>query len=112
MAVVRKLIVGMVMAGALMLGTTRPAVADSTCYTGCGPVPETVVGAGPSIAPSGPSPQSSPAPVPLPIQSAPPAGGLPVTGADIAQSAAAAAVLLVAGVAMIRINRRRTASAR
>jgi hypothetical protein len=109
--VVRKLIVGTVMAGAVTLGISHPAVADPTCYTECGPGPQTVVGSGPATAPGGPTSQPSPAPVPSPKQSVPFSGGLPLTGADIEQSAAIATVALVAGVAMVRVSRRRAARA-
>ena len=90
------------MIGALTLGMTHPAVADPTCYTECGPGPATILGAGPSTAPSGPGP------IPKEAVSVP--GGLPVTGADIEQTVGFAIVLLVAGAVMVRINRRRAAS--
>jgi hypothetical protein len=38
-------------------------------------------------------------------------GGLPFTGADIAESAGIAAVLLVAGGVMVRLGRRRASRA-
>jgi LPXTG-motif cell wall-anchored protein len=93
------------MAGAVTLGMTLPAAADPTCYTACGPGPATILGAAPAVAPSGPT-------GPIPTQSVPTPGGLPVTGADIEQTAGIAIVLLVAGAGMVRVNRRRAASAR
>jgi LPXTG-motif cell wall-anchored protein len=99
------------MAGAVTLGLSLPAGADPTCYTGCGPGPQTVVGSGPSTSPGLPGPQTSPEPVPAPKQSVPSSGGLPLTGGDIEQSAGIAAVLLVAGAAMVRVNRRRVTRA-
>ena len=96
------------MAGAVTLGMTLPAAADPTCYTECGPGPATILGAAPAVAPSGPNPSPSP----IPKQSVPTPGGLPVTGADIEQTAGIAIVLLVAGAGMVRVNRRRNASAR
>jgi hypothetical protein len=45
--------------------------------------------------------------VPIAKESVPSSGGLPLTGADIEESAGIAAVLLVAGVAMVRVGRRR-----
>ncbi len=95
------------MAVAVTLGISHPAVADPTCYTACGPGPQTVVGSGPSTSPGGPTPQLSPEPVPIAKESVPSSGGLPLTGADIEESAGIAAVLLVAGVAMVRVGRRR-----
>jgi hypothetical protein len=108
---VRKLIVGAVMAGAVTLGISYPAGADPTCYTECGPGPETVLGSGPSTAPGGPISQPAPAPELAPTQSVPSSGGLPLTGGDIEQSAAIATVALVAGVAMVRVGRRKAARA-
>jgi hypothetical protein len=114
--VVRKLIAGTALASALTLGFSLPALADPTCYTGCGPSPSTILGGGPSTSPGGPAtilgggPSTPPiavAPAPVPHESAPPPGGLPFTGTDIEQSVAVASVLLVAGVALVRINRRK-----
>lgn len=93
------------MAGAVTLGLSLPAGADPTCYTGCGPGPETVLGTGPAT-----SPGVSPEPLPSPKQSVP-SPGLPLTGADIEQSAGIATVLLVAGAALVRVNRRRATPA-
>jgi hypothetical protein len=42
-----------------------------------------------------------------PTESVPTPGGLPITGADVEQSVGFAAVLLVGGVAMVRLGRRR-----
>jgi hypothetical protein len=109
--VARKLIVGAVMAVAVSLGFSHPAVADPTCYTDCGPGPQTIVGSGPSTSPGGPTPQFSPAPVPIPKQSVVSSGGLPLTGADVEESAAIATVLLVAGAALVRVGRRRASPA-
>jgi hypothetical protein len=96
-AVVRKLIGGVVLVSAVTLGVTLPAFADSTCYTGCTNAPPGQLGPAPGTAPSGP-PVLEPTSVP---------GGLPLTGADIEESVAVASVLLVAGVVLVRINRRR-----
>ena len=51
--------------------------------------------------------QSPAASVPVVAPSVPSSGGLPFTGADIEQSLGAAAVLLVAGAAIVRVSRRR-----
>jgi hypothetical protein len=99
------------MAGAVTLGLALPAGADPTCYTGCGPGPETVVGSGPETSPGVPVSQTSPEPVPAPKQSVPSSGGLPLTGGDIEQSAGIATVLLVAGATLVRVHRRRATPA-
>ena len=99
------------MAAAVSLGVSHPAVADPACYTDCGPGPQTIVGSGPSTSPGGPTPQFSPAPAPIPKQSVVSSGGLPLTGADVEESAGIALVLLVAGVAMVRVGRRRATPA-
>jgi hypothetical protein len=95
--VIRKLIVGLVMTSALTIGLSIPAFADPGCYTGCQPGPVSIVDGGPSISPG----------VPAPRESVPPPGGLPITGEDIAQSVGIGAVLLVAGVAIVRVSRRK-----
>lgn len=99
---IRKFIVGVFTASVVTIGISVPALADPSCYTGCGPAPISIVGGAPSVAPSGPPAHLSP-----PTESVPTPGGLPITGADIEQSAGFAAVLLVGGVAMVRISRRR-----
>jgi len=101
------------MAGVVILGFSLPASADDTCYTQCAPTPIGAVGQGsvvqgqvtttPGVAAS----QSPSATVPVAAQSVRSSGGLPFTGADIEQSLGAAAVLLVAGAAMVRVGRRR-----
>jgi hypothetical protein len=110
--VLRKLAVGLAMAGVVILGISLPASADDTCYTQCAPTPIGAVGQGsvvqgqvttPGVAAS----QSPSATVPVAAQSVRSSGGLPFTGADIEQSLGAAAVLLVAGAAMVRVGRRR-----
>ncbi len=105
--VIRKLIVGIFMASVLMVGFSLPAFADPSCYTGCFPGPVSIVGKGPSVAPSGPGVLSTPAPLPRAGSSVPSSGGLPFTGADVEQSIGLAAVLVVAGVAVLRVGRRR-----
>jgi hypothetical protein len=99
--VVKKLILGLVLVGGVTLGLSFPAFAAG-CYTGCVPSPPGLVGGGPSVSPSAPSVS---VPLPAPSESVP--GGLPFTGADIAQSVAIAVVLLVAGTVLVRINRRK-----
>jgi hypothetical protein len=88
----------MVLAGGVTLGLSLPAFADG-CYTNCVPSPVGLVGGGPSVSPS--------VSVPLPAPSEAVPGGLPFTGADIEQLAGIAAVLLVAGTVLVRMNRRR-----
>ncbi len=106
----RKLVVGVALAGAVTLGFSLPAFADHTCYTACTPLPvgsvgQGPVGHGPATTPGVAASQSPSAPVPT--RSVVSSGGLPFTGADIEQSAGAAAVLLAAGAAMVRVSRRR-----
>jgi len=108
--VLRKLVVGFALGGAVALGFSFPAFADPTCYTACTPLPvgsvgQGPVGLGPATTPGVAASQSPSAPVPT--RSVESSGGLPFTGADIEQSAGAAAVLLVAGAAMVRFGRRR-----
>jgi len=107
--VVRKAIIGVVVAGVVTLGLSLPAGADPGCYTGCSPSPTNLIGLGPSTLVGGPAVAPS-APVPGPSASAPAPGGLPFTGADIEQTVAVACVLLVAGAAMVRIRRRSRAT--
>ena len=103
---VRKAIIGIVVAGVVTLGLSLPAGADPGCYTGCSPGPSTLIGAGPSTLAGGPSGPPSVAPAPGPSAAAPAPGGLPFTGADIEQLVAIACVLIVAGAAMVRLRRR------
>ncbi|HEY5024507.1 MAG TPA: hypothetical protein VII76_05995 [Acidimicrobiales bacterium] len=110
---IRKFIVGVCTASVVTIGFSVPALADPTCYTGCGPAPISIVGGGPapiSIVGGGPSisPGGPKSPLPAPTESVPTPGGLPVTGQDVEQIAGLAAVLLVGGAAMVRISRRRT----
>ena len=100
---IKKFIVGVCTASVVTIGFSVPALADPTCYTGCGPAPISIVGGGPSISPGGPK-----SPLPPPTESVPNPGGLPFTGGDVEQIAGLAAVLLVGGAAMVRISRRRT----
>jgi len=116
--VLKKLVVGVALAGAVTLGFTLPAFADQTCYTACTPLPVGSVGQGPvgsvGQGPVGHGPATTPGvaasqspSAPAPTRSVVSSGGLPFTGTDIEQSAGAAAVLLVAGAAMVRFSRRR-----
>ena len=91
----------------ITIGFSVPALADPSCYTGCGPAPISIVGRGPSISPGGPT-----TPLPPPTESVPTPGGLPFTGEDVEQIAGVAALLLVGGAAMVRISRRTRARAR
>ena len=108
---VRKLIAGVILASALTVGVTLPASADPTCYTGCAPSPVGLVGAGPGGPATAPSGVTAPAPIvplPGPTQFVPSPGGLPFTGADVGESVGIAVVLVLAGGALLRVNRRRT----
>jgi len=109
--VVRKLVVGAVVAGAVSFGAALPSFAGApTCYTGCTPGPMGS-GPGPYLTPGTPVINASGSPGPgsgvTPREAAPPSGGLPFTGADVAGSVGIASVLLVAGGAMVRVSRRR-----
>jgi|ERR1700688_4071227 len=110
---VSKLIGGVVLVSALTLGVTLPAFADSSCYTGCTPVVPGVPGPATPVLPGVPGPAPGTAPTGTPVSDSPNVpGGLPLTGADIEESVGIASVLLVAGVALVRINRRRAQSTR
>jgi len=50
-------------------------------------------------------------PLPAPTESVPAPPGLPFTGADIEQIVGIGSVLLVGGVVLVRINRRRARAA-
>jgi hypothetical protein len=109
--VIKKLIAALFLVSMLTVAASLPAVADPTCYTGCSPIPGGpgpggFVGPGPTPTPGVHTSPSTPAPVPLAGQSVP-SGGLPLTGADIEQGAAIAVVLLGAGIALVRVSRRR-----
>ena len=99
---IRKFIVGVFTASVVTIGISVPALADPSCYTGCGPAPISIVGGAPSLAPNGP-----PAHAPVPSEAVPTPGGLPITGGDIEQSIGIAAALLVGGFALVRGGRRR-----
>ena len=99
---IQKFIVGMLTASVVTIGISVPALADPSCYTGCGPAPVSIVGGAPSISPGGP-----PVNLPAPTESVPTPGGLPITGQDVEQTLGFAAVLLVGGVALVQIGRRR-----
>jgi hypothetical protein len=112
LGVLRKFVAGLAMAGVVVLGFSLPASADGTCYTTCSPTPIGAVGQGSVvqgsvIAPGVAASQSPSATVPVATQSVSSSGGLPFTGADIEQSLGAAALLLVAGAAFVRVSRRR-----
>jgi hypothetical protein len=111
LGVFRKLVVGLSMTGAVILGFSLPAAADGTCYTNCSPAPIGAVGQGSvvqgQVTPGVAASQAPAVTVPVATQSVPSSGGLPFTGADVEQGLGAAAVLLVAGAAMIRVSRRR-----
>jgi len=111
LGVLRKLVVGLSMAGVVILGFSLPASADGTCYTKCSPAPIGAVGQGSvvqgQVTPGVAASQSPPVTVPVATQSVPSSGGLPFTGADVEQSLGAAGVLLVAGAAITRVSRRR-----
>jgi hypothetical protein len=92
-----------VAASVVTIGFSLPAFADP-CYTGCAPSPISIVGGGPSISPGVPGPHT---PVPPPTESVPPPGGLPFTGQDVEQIVGIAVVLLIGGVVMIRLGRRK-----
>jgi hypothetical protein len=100
--VIKKFIVGVLTTSVVTIGISVPALADPSCYTGCGPAPISIVGGAPSIAPGGP-----PANLPAPTESVPNPGGLPITGQDLEQSLGFAALLIVGGVALVRVGRRR-----
>ena len=111
----RKLIAGVILASALTLGVTLPASADPTCYTGCAPGPPGLVGSGPGgpgTAPTGVTAPAPTVPLPGPTQSVPSPGGLPFTGADVGESVGIALVLVLAGGALVRVNRRRAPASR
>jgi hypothetical protein len=97
------------MAGVLIVGVSFPAMADTTCYTGCSPPPGGITGTVPSPTPGVRVTQSPPATVPFTSQAVP-SGGLPFTGADIEQSLVIAVVLVGGGFALVRIGRRRSRS--
>jgi hypothetical protein len=74
------------------VGVSSAAYADSTCYTGC-------------TAPTDPT--TVPTVTPTANVTSTPTGGLPFTGADIAETATVGAGLLVAGGLLVRRGRRR-----
>jgi hypothetical protein len=124
--VTKRLVLGSVLGCAAVIGLAVPAFADPGCYTGCTPP-----GSGPVTAPSGGarpteplagihtsasgateiSPASAPArsPALAPAQS-PSSGGLPFTGADVAELVGVAGVLFLCGAALVSISRRRVAA--
>jgi hypothetical protein len=106
---IRRIIVGAIVVSGLSIGLSYPAFADP-CYTGCGPGPVSIVGSG-SVPPGLLNSQSPHAPLPAPTESVPAPPGLPFTGADIEQIVGIASVLLVGGVVLVRINRRRARAA-
>jgi len=101
------------MAGAMTFSLSLPAFAGTTCYVGCAPgpiAPVGIVGGGQSTSPglaavSGT--QATPSVAPPAKQAVQSSGGLPFTGADIEQIVGIAGVLLVAGMVMVRMSRRR-----
>jgi len=95
---VKKLLAGLAVAGAASLGATLPSYAATTpCYVGCSP---------------GPIPTGSVPGVPQDVHTRPvgtpqePSPGLPFTGADIAESAALAVVLVTVGGVLLVVSRR------
>ena len=126
--VLKKLALAVALCAAVVTGAALPASADQGCYTGCAPsdvvppgsppVPGTpgtpggppgteVPGsrtpvAPPSFTSSFPSPSSV-----GPGGSVPSSGGLPVTGADVAEASGWAVALLGAGAVLRRVGRRR-----
>ena len=81
------------------------AFADATCYTGCS-TPQTGNNPGNPVTPSAPAQAQTQPP------SNPASGGLPFTGADIAEmTAVGAGAVLVGGVLVQRSRRQRQANA-
>jgi hypothetical protein len=97
---IRALGLGLGLTGAVLggVGASSAAYADSTCYTGCtattDPTPPTTV-----------TPAATGTPAANLVSE--PTGGLPFTGADIAEMATVGAGLVVAGGVLVRRGRRR-----
>jgi hypothetical protein len=122
----KRLVFGVAVGCVVVIGVTVPAFADPGCYTGC--TPPAFSGSGPVTAPSGGNAPSGPLagahtsasgasqinPVSAPAQSpaeapveAPSSGGLPFTGTDVADLVVVAAVLVLCGLTLVSISRRR-----
>jgi hypothetical protein len=112
--VLRKLLPAVALAASAASLSESPASADATCYTGCTPPGGPVTGSsgsGPATNLGGggasPSPPTATAGAGRAPASAPASGGIPFTGADIAETAAIGSVLVVGGTVMVMFGRRR-----